>query len=652
MVFRVVLCGVVLILGSAAAGAELWWPDGAHPAAAREHAPAWLLEEKLCFSRWDGGPIEVCKGVLSGWTYFNPPWPAVLDATNRWYDPPTAALAGEMGYNFLWLTLSVGFPVEQEEVQWQRLRPYVAACRQRGIRVAAYMSLTNMFVDGMFAHVPESRSWLLRGDDGEPVPYGAAAYEKMGRTTRMLADISHPEWRAYLKRRIDAAIDLGFDAIEYDNISYRIGGDETARKRYARFLEKNGFSDTPDTRRFYEHEQVRRTFAELLAHARGQKPDMVIFCNAHWNNVWVSRSNTIIGTEDGSEPGYYAPEQTREYVREAEDDLIEPAYADVVVEDPPATPNPGHFHSNLALLRGMKGMSDGWKPVLVEFGKRRHGNRFMNQMPPASFQLAVAECNAALCSLQGFQEGRALLDLYRRAPEVRPIIDAAAQAHAFVKQAAEHVVGARYLADVAVVMGPRMQGRALLERLALDNVQYEVLVNDAVNVQNLGRFQRVVACDARMLSDAAVAALVTHAEGGGRLLVCGESGESTEYGQPRADNPLAKGGPWQRMSGEADLDAMVGFCTEGVERRFEVIGNPYVLFTLTEHPERQGYVAHLLNYLKTPLEHVEVRCDGEVEQLLGLTPAMGAVLPGEAPGVWRIPLLGIYTMALVGPGTE
>lgn len=636
-------------MGLPCAGAELWWPEEAYPPAAPEHTPAWLLEEKLCFSRWDGGPIEVCKGVLSGWTYFNPPWPAVLDATNRWYDPPTVALAGEMGYNFLWLTLSVGFPLEQERIQWQRLRPYVAACHKRGIHVAAYMSLTNMFVDGMFAHVPASRDWLLLGDDGEPVPYGAAAYEKMGRTTRMLADISKPAWRDYLKQRIDVAIGLGFDAIEYDNNFFRIGGDEAAQQRYARFLEKNGFEDTPDTRRFYEHEQLRRTFAELLAHAREQKPEMVIFCNGHWRNIWMSRNNTIIATEDGGEPGYYAPEQTRAYVREENDDLIEPAYEDVTPEDVPEEPNPEHFHSNLALLRGMKGVSAGWKPVLVEFGKRRHGNRFMNQMPPAAFQLAVAECNAALCSLQGFQEGRALYDLFRRAPEVRPIVNAAAQAHAFVKQTAEHVLGARYLADVGIVLGPRMQGRTLLEKLTLANIQYEVLMAEAVHPENLARFQRVLVYDARMLDDAALAALTGYAEDGGKMLVYGESGASTACGQPRQDNPLAAEGAWRRITGEPDLDAMAGFCTEGVERRFEVVNNPYILFTLTKHPEREHYVAHLLNYLKKPLQNIDVRCNGEIEAVLSLAPTMGEVSQDEETGVWRIPLLGVYTMLAVAP---
>jgi len=93
--------------------------------------------------------------MLSGWPYFNAPWPSVVNATSRWYDPETVELAEAMSYNFIWLTFNVGYSIDKERHQWNLLRAYVDACHAKGIRVAAYMSSTNMFVDDMLFSITE-----------------------------------------------------------------------------------------------------------------------------------------------------------------------------------------------------------------------------------------------------------------------------------------------------------------------------------------------------------------------------------------------------------------------------------------------------------------------------------------------------------------
>lgn len=636
---------LLLVLGGTAA-ADLWWPEPDFAPAQAADAPAWLTGQKLCFSRWDGGPIEACKGFLSGWTYFNPPWPSVVDATVRWYDPETAELAGRMGYNFIWVTFSNGFSAETERIQWKQIGRYVDKCHARGIRVAAYMSSTNMFVDDMFLRVPESREWLMLDDKGQPVPYGAAAYDKMGRTTRQLADLSRPEWRAYIKGRIDAALEAGCDGIEFDNSFFSVGGDERSQKRYAEYQSKNGFTDTPDVKLFYEQEQIRRAFREFLDYARRRKPDAVLFCNAHWGNLHISRSNTIISTEDGAEPGYYSPEGTIEYVRGEKDELIEPIYEDLPPITTPPEPVAEHFHTNLALLRGLHGMSDGWKPVLVEFGGRRSGGRFVNQMPPLAFQLAVGECNAALCSLQGFQEGRPLLDLFERRPEMMQIVEAAAQAHGFVREHAELVLGARSKADVAIILDDRMRGRALLERLARRNVQFDVLYDWDVRPERLARYQRILAMDCKLISGEACSALVSYANSGGPFRVVGESGAADQWGQPRTNNPLDA---WKTEPAGTSEDALVAFLVDGIEPTFTVVDNPYILFTVTEPKSAAGTtVVHLMNYLKHPVEDVRVHCPAAQEmQLFALTPGCDRILEGIEPQEWVIPKLGVYSMIVI-----
>ena len=63
------------ILNMSTSAADVWWPGPDYPVPQKASAPAWLLTQKLNFSRWDGGPLEVCKGMLSGWPYFTDPEP-------------------------------------------------------------------------------------------------------------------------------------------------------------------------------------------------------------------------------------------------------------------------------------------------------------------------------------------------------------------------------------------------------------------------------------------------------------------------------------------------------------------------------------------------------------------------------------------------
>jgi hypothetical protein len=52
-----------------------------------------------------------------------------------------------------------------------------------------------------------------------------------------------------MKRRIDAAIEAGFDAIEYDNTWWVIKG-RKSEKLFAEFLKHNGFVEAVPERAF------------------------------------------------------------------------------------------------------------------------------------------------------------------------------------------------------------------------------------------------------------------------------------------------------------------------------------------------------------------------------------------------------------------
>ena len=92
------------------------------------------------------------------------------------------------------------------------------------------------------------------------------------------------------------------------------------------------------------------------------------------------------------------------------------------------------------------------------------------------------------------------------------------------------------------------------------------------------------------------------------------------------------------------------FIRENTKPSFEVIDCPYVLFTITEggRSAKDGFVVHLLNYQKRPLENVRVRCfSGEKLNLLALTPGCERIDKQAGGNQWVIPKLGVYSILIV-----
>jgi hypothetical protein len=510
-----------------------------------------------------------------------------------------------------------------------------------------------MFVDDMFVREPHSKDWQLLDKKDEPVPYGSASYARIGRITRVRADITNPEWKAYMKKRIDAVIDAGFDAIEYDNTWWVIKG-KRSEKMFAEFLQKNEFADTREARFIFQMEVQQRLLLEMLDHARKRKPDMVLLANSNRPKYTMSRACNVISTEDGYEPGYYRFERGHE-IRST--DALQPVWEDEFVDIGAEPFDPEMMVTNLSRLRLLKGLNEGWKPVIVEFGGRRNGHRFLNHYPPLGFQLAIGECNAALASLQGFQEGLPLLHLYERKPEVMKIVEAASKAHHFASKHQRHFVGARYKADIAFVTGDRLPvfgderpREGFLTDLVRANVQFDVLFEDRISEKNLRRYQCVVVYDAKLISDEALAVLTSHARTGGRMIIYGQTGAMDRWGQPRKNNPMLSGGSWKTARNEASL---LQFIRQNTRPSFEVIDCPYILFTITEPDQSgsDGFVVHLLNYRKHPLENVHVRCPGGGKlNLLALTPGCDQIRKATADNEWIIPKLGVYSILVTADG--
>ncbi|MEK7404549.1 MAG: hypothetical protein AAB225_05530 [Acidobacteriota bacterium] len=405
----------------AAAAAPLWSQVGAEPARGRatqypaqwppgpppSSVPAWARPGRIRFARWDGGRIETAKAFLSGWPGFNPPNPDYLHSMSTWYELGTIRLLREAAINTIWVTFSNGFSNETERAQQEELRVYIAECRRQGIHVFAYESLTNLFWEDMFARVPESRQWLATRD-GKPVPYGSGDYTKMGRVTRYLADLRNPGWRAYLRKRIDLAIEAGADGIAYDN----------------------NFGDG-----------LFDAYRELYEHASRRKPDFLLMGNFHSDTYVLNKLLNSITTEDGLEPGIY-PEA---HLNTARLKRERPNLQQV---------GDGFLVNNINLLRLHQELSEGWKPVMIEYGGRETGERFNTPISGPRHQLALAEAMMFSVAMEVFVEGAFAHGLMTRDPKAMEIWRAIGQYNRFFAANEQYYIGARPLAAGVSVEAP------------------------------------------------------------------------------------------------------------------------------------------------------------------------------------------------------
>ncbi len=269
---------LVIITTFAVLFLPLHFANAQHPGTARPildpaSVPPWFATGKFRSTRWDGGPIEADKGVLSGWPNYTEGDPhQVLQATRDWYNPKTIELLKMAHINWAWVTWSNGFAPATERKQWELLDPYIQLCHKNHIHVAAYISIGNMFWKDMLEHVPGSLSWVQLDSQGAPLYYS--------RPNRYMADIRNGEWIDLEKARVRAAVEADADALWIDN-----------------------------TFSYYGEENVAHLIDALYNEAVRTNPHFVIMSNYNERVYTWGRLQNGVSTEDGQEPGYYTDKQ-------------------------------------------------------------------------------------------------------------------------------------------------------------------------------------------------------------------------------------------------------------------------------------------------------------------------------------------------------
>jgi hypothetical protein len=523
--------------------------------------PEWAHTGNFHFARWDGGPLEVSKGTLSGWPGFIVPDPQVLDATRNLYEPATIELIERAHVNWIWVTWSNGFSNQTEEPQHVLLRSYIEACHQHGIHVTAYVSIGNIFWEDMFLHVPESRNWILK-INGQPVPYPAADYAAVGRVTRYMANLSLEAWQEYTLGRVIAAVKAGADGIMFDN-------------------------SLP----MYGRELLEQFTARTLAEARKVNPQVLVNSNYHWDLAIASRAVNAITSEDGWEPGIFASPGP------PPDRWNGPPY---FVQLPQ-----GLLVLNAGLLRTLGAVSQGVRPVIVEYGNRHVGDRFLNTLPPAHQKLALAESAAFHAANEQYHESETLRGLFFGEQAAVQNWDAVAQYNSFLEQYAEFYQEPTSLAGVAMIVDAQVSDIAFLTTLASRNVIYDVVFEQDAIPENLQNYRIVIAAPSVAL----------------------------RAGWRRYDDLMP-----------AELDA----ASPG-----SVSASGLVVLNIHGQSRTNRMLVHLLNYADTPVFDVELKVKGRFTSAHLLSPDIDSgSIPVHTEGQVtqiRIPEVRIYDLVVLEP---
>ncbi len=584
------------------------WPAGP----ARDSVPAWARNGLIRFARWDGGRIETAKAILSGWPNFWPPDPDVLYATDNWYDPGTVRLLRQAGINMIWVTFSNGFSNQTEKLHQEQLARYIAECHRQGIHVMAYESISNMFWQDMYKNVPESRHWAAIGKDGKPVPYGAAAYKKIGYISRYMADLSNPQWQAYLRQRVDLALDAGADGVDYDN-------------------------------NFAPHiTQLMKIYRMIYQYGSSRKKDFLLMGNFHRSTYVVNRLTNFMTTEDGFEPGIYDGEHLGR-VRNRQDLLHA---------------GQGYLVNNGGLFRSLDALTQGWKPNLVEDGRREYGARESKPMSPERRQLAMAEAMSFGAADELFVEDALAKGLWNHDPAAMAVWKGIARYNHFFEAHEGYYTGTQSVAPLAVVLDDTSSGIGLLNALSARNVLFDVLYERDLKSSALSHYSEVALLTADTISNRSLAVLESYVREGGKLLVAGKSASLDEQGRKRP-RPSFFG----RKIGKGDclyleqlppLDELAENLRKDQSARLPGIEAPAgVVYNVVEQPASHRLIVHLLNYTLTPVNNIKIELKGNYRSATLLSPDLSRGLPvtidqhAGRSGQVVVPGVKIYSMLVL-----
>ncbi len=361
-----------------------------------EDVPPWAEQGNFRFIRLDGGQIESWKAERTWWG--NKFSTEEKDVLTHIYDrdfDQMLSLLKQAQFNWIWVTWSNGWSVNDEKANRENLKEVIARCHENGIHVSAYLSASNMFPESSYRDDLETKEyglWMY----GVPMFYaGPTMTDLQISWKRRLADARKTGWRAYILKKAELAVDAGVDAIIWDNM---IGYDDGL----AQLLD--------DTQRM----------AERKAQETG-RPKVMVYANIHISpgRFGMNDINEAIWEEDGKD-------------------------------------TPGVWHGkwqvdNARKIKFLSGEKQLWQPLMYENDLYHCGPRERCIPSPAEQKLSIAEAYAFGAATSRNIEGRFLCALIKGKPKAHEAWVAIAQYNHFLVEHRELYHQAASAARVALI---------------------------------------------------------------------------------------------------------------------------------------------------------------------------------------------------------
>ena len=190
----------------------------AEPARGAEPAsPKVFLDPLDC--RWTFGnhePISMYRragGPATGGIEGGALW---LEEWHHWFDSEACTqLMQDFGLNFLHCRFYKGMGWQYESKDFPNVKRFVENCHKRGIRVLAYIQFSTLYQEVMLSEIPDLADWVALDEHGRKRIWNGMYY-------RWVPCSNHPAFEAYLKKMIRIAVVEGkFDGVMFDNADMR-----------------------------------------------------------------------------------------------------------------------------------------------------------------------------------------------------------------------------------------------------------------------------------------------------------------------------------------------------------------------------------------------------------------------------------------------
>ena len=563
-----------------------------------EQIPEWLQQGRFRFARLDGGPIEVQKEMRSKWGFTAQEREVLGDLYGKHADT-IADLLGKAGINFVWVTYSVGFSWDDEASQRAVVRALTRKLHERGIKVAAYMCAVSVFWESMFRDVPESVKWIRFDARGVPFRYSGGRHP-----LRFIADLDHPGWVEYQKKRVGAIIDDGLDAIFFDNTGEPSWADNESTARFFR-----------EIRTFIHHE--KHSTIPLFTNF-GLAPSRAV----------LNRHMEFTFNESWREPGVWGSEWEV---------------------------------SNVRRFRLTRGEIPSWKPLVTEYSNFHQGDRLSGFLLPHSEKLAIAEAAAFGGAYTWDMEGPFVERLVAQDPKALDSWAAIGEYNGFLKNHEALYVGTENVTPLLVVVpedypidfGWDKEPPPLFDFLARKSVLFEVKSASQLTSADPQRFDAIVVLSPGSLTAEQKRLIRNYQAAGGGIGVVGTGAERAGF-EVRVSLPEIPADLLVNAQVQAQvLTKLKSLVPEGPW--IELSGAEHVLANLTSIRGGREVVLHLLNYAPKPAAGVRLTLSlgTKLAALAGKVPILVSPDGKSAPLEnvrWRgatleatVPLLPIYS---------